>query len=242
MSELSKAIVLLSGGLDSTTVLAIAKERGFQIYALSFDYGQRNRFELERASEIAESYSVTQHQKIRIDLQLFGGSSLTSKEEVERNRSIEDIGRSIPSTYVPARNTLFLSYALAWAEVIEATDIFIGVNAVDSSGYPDCRPEFISAFTSMANLATKLATEESRRICIHTPLQELKKSQIIKKGLSLGVEYDKTNTCYDPNTKGVACGSCDACILRQRAFHELGMLDPLPYVERLREETARDSG
>ncbi len=223
------AVVLLSGGLDSTTVLAIAQDKGFNIHALSFDYGQRNRFELERASAIAEHYKVAQHKTVTIDLRAFGGSSLTSETPVEKNRSMDEIGRGIPATYVPVRNTLFLSYALAWAETLPAYDLFIGVNAVDTSGYPDCRPEFIRAFESLARLATKMGTEENREISVHAPLQELRKADIITRGMSLGVDYAMTNTCYDPDDTGVACGTCDACILRQKGFSEAGYEDPIAY-------------
>lgn len=224
MSISPKAVVLLSGGLDSTTTLAIAKDAGYELHALSFDYGQRNRWEIECASRVAAHYGAAEHRRITIDLRAFGGSSLTSNQEVERNRPLEVIGSNIPSTYVPARNTLFLSYALAFAEVLEANDIFIGVNAVDTSGYPDCRPEFIAAFQKMANLGTKIVG-----LKIHAPLQTLNKASIIRKGLSLGVDYGMTSTCYDPLAEGKPCGSCDACILRRRAFHELGSNDPLQY-------------
>jgi 7-cyano-7-deazaguanine synthase len=227
------AVVLLSGGLDSTTVLAIAREQGFSIRALSFDYGQRNRFELERAGHIAQHFQVAEHKTIKIDLRDFGGSSLTSESPVEKNRGIREIGVGIPSTYVPVRNTLFLSYALAWAETLPAYNIFIGVNAVDTSGYPDCRPEFISAFESLARLATKIGTEGEKEIHIHAPLQEMSKADIVAKGLSLGVDYSMTNTCYDPSEEGIACGVCDACTLRQRGFIEAGSLDPIDYQVRL---------
>lgn len=225
-SEKPRAVVLLSGGLDSTTALAVSLHEGFEPYALSFDYGQRNRYELERAAEIARRASVREHCKLTIDLRVFGGSSLTSAQPVERGRSVEEIGKGIPSTYVPVRNTLFLSYALAWAEVLGAADIFIGVNAIDTSGYPDCRPEFIRAFEQLANLATKMGSE-GRKIRIHTPLQELTKGQIVSLGLKLGVDYGLTNTCYDPLPGGVPCRMCDACILRARGFAEAGVPDPL---------------
>ena len=226
MSE-RPAIVLLSGGLDSTTVLAEALRQGFQVHALSFDYGQRNRYELQRAAAIAEKYGVAAHKKVTIDLRAFGGSSLTSDAPLERGRALAEIGKEIPSTYVPVRNTLFLSYALAWAEVIGATDIFIGVNAIDTSGYPDCRPEFIEAFGRLANLATKMGTEQGRKISIHTPLQKLDKAGIIRLGLELQVDYGMTNTCYDPLDGGKPCGKCDACILRAKGFEEAGVSDPL---------------
>ena len=224
MPSAPKAVVLLSGGLDSTTVLAIATDAGYSVHALSFDYGQRNRWEVNCAKAIAVNYHVAEHRQVTIDLRAFGGSSLTSELAVERNRPIETIGTNIPSTYVPARNTLFLSYALAFVEVIGAKDIFIGVNAVDTSGYPDCRPEFISAFERMASLGTRI-----EGLKIHAPLQELNKAGIISRGLSLGVDYGATSTCYDPLSEGRPCGSCDACILRQRAFVELGSSDPLVY-------------
>lgn len=224
---MDKAVILLSGGLDSTTVLAFALGKGFAAHTMSFDYGQRNRYELERARSIAEHYRVVEHREVRIDLRAFGGSSLTSTIPVERDRPLEEIGKSIPSTYVPVRNTLFLTYALAWAEVLGATDLFIGVNAVDTSGYPDCRPEYIEAFARLANLATKLGTELGRKITIHTPLQALDKAGIIRLGVSLNVDYGMTNTCYDPGANGAPCGTCDACILRAKGFAEAGMTDPL---------------
>ncbi len=223
----------MSGGLDSTTTLAIAKNQGFVLYALSFDYGQKNRFELKRAEEVALRIGVEEHKKLLLDFRPIGGSSLTTALPVERNRPFEEIGRQVPSTYVPARNTLFLSYALAWAEVLEALDIFIGVNAVDTSGYPDCRPEFIASYNTMANLATRLSTELKQEIVIHAPLQNLSKAEIVKLGVSLGVDYRLSNTCYDPLPEGEPCGSCDACILRQKGFYEAGYLDPLPYTNRL---------
>jgi 7-cyano-7-deazaguanine synthase len=232
-----KAIVLLSGGLDSTTTLALAKSEGYEVYAISFDYGQKNRFELERAAVIAELWGVVQHKKVLLDLRVFGGSSLTTSTPIEKNRSFTDIGHGIPNTYVPARNTLFLSYALAWAEVIEAADIFIGVNAIDTSGYPDCRPEFIAAFGELANLATKMGTAGGQRITIHAPLQNLTKAQIINLGAALGVDYSLTNSCYDPLPDAIPCGSCDACMLRQKGFYEAGLVDPLPYQKRLAKES-----
>jgi 7-cyano-7-deazaguanine synthase len=223
-----KAIVLLSGGLDSTTVLAIAKSEGYVPYAMSFNYKQRNQFELESAKRVASDMGVSEHRIVDIDLRVFGGSSLTSDEPVEKNRSFEEIGHGIPATYVPVRNTLFLTYALAWAEILGIADIFIGVNALDSSGYPDCRPEYIDAYEEMANLATKIGTE-GQQITIHTPLINLSKNEIIKKGLSLGVDYSLTNTCYDPNPQGIACGTCDSCLLRKRGFEQLGLVDPVRY-------------
>lgn len=226
------AIVLLSGGLDSTTVLALATNKNFKIYAMSFDYGQKNRFELERSSIIAQEFEVAEHRTVTIDLRAFGGSSLTSEIPVEKNRSLDQIGKGVPLTYVPARNTIFLSYALGWAEVVGANDIFIGVNIMDNSGYPDCRVEFIEAFEKMANLATRSGTEYQQKINIHAPLQFMTKAEIINLGMTLGVDYSLTNSCYDPSPEGVACGGCDACILRKRGFHELGLEDPIPYITR----------
>ena len=222
------AIVLLSGGLDSTTVLAIAKSRGFAVYGLTFRYGQRHEAEIHCARRVAACFGVVQHVIAEIDLRMFGGSALTGEIDVPKNRSADDMKDGIPITYVPARNTIFLSFALAWAEVLDAADIFIGVNAVDYSGYPDCRPEYIDAFRQMANLATR-AGVEGRHINIHTPLIHLTKAQIIKTGLNLGVDYSLTNTCYDPSPKGKACGGCDACLLRLKGFAENGIPDPAPY-------------
>lgn len=218
------AIVLLSGGLDSTTVLAIAKSEGFTPYAMTFRYGQRHQAEIEAATRVAKSAGVAQHIIVDIDLRTFGGSALTSDISVPKDHPQE----GIPITYVPARNTIFLSFALAWAEVLEAGDIFIGVNAVDYSGYPDCRPEYIAAYARMANLATKAAVEGSRKLTIHTPLIDLTKAQIIAKGMSLGVDYSMTTSCYDP-LNGLACGRCDACRLRRRGFEQNGMADPVQY-------------
>ncbi|MDA0692809.1 MAG: 7-cyano-7-deazaguanine synthase QueC [Nitrospinae bacterium] len=223
-----KAIILLSGGLDSATTLAIAKTEGFQPFTLSFDYGQRHRVELDRAKEISERMSALQHRVVNIDLKQFGGSALTDAIEVPKNRDDTEMADGIPVTYVPARNTIFLSYALAYAEVQGAKDIFIGVNAVDYSGYPDCRPEFIEAFEKVANLATK-AGVEGQSLKIHTPLIDLSKAQIIQKGLALGVDYSLTHSCYDPDDKGLACGVCDSCQLRLRGFKEAGVADPVKY-------------
>lgn len=226
----NKAIVLLSGGLDSSTTLAIAKNSDYQeLFALSFNYGQKNYLELQKAKKLAEVYRVAEHKIIELDLRQFAGSSLTSDLEVEKNRAFSEIGSNIPSTYVPARNTLFLSYALAWAEVLKVGHIFIGVNAVDHSGYPDCRPEYIAAFAKLAKLATVIGTADDIDIQIHTPLIELNKAQIIQKGLELDLDYSMTASCYDPLEDGLACGICDSCRLRQKAFKELGMKDPLPY-------------
>lgn len=228
-----RAVVLLSGGLDSTTVLAIAKHGGYRVYALSFDYGQKNRFELERAAAIAGKYAVADHRLITIDLRAFGGSSLTTDEPVARSRSLSEIGRGIPATYVPVRNTLFLTYALAWAEVLPAANIFIGVNALDTSGYPDCRSEYLRAFERLANLGTRYGSQSAAGFTVHAPLQDLTKAQIIKRGTELGVDYSLTNTCYDPLANAVACGLCDACILRQKGFNEAGLVDPIHYAEKI---------
>lgn len=225
MSE-KKAVVLLSGGLDSTTVLAIARDLGFTTYALSFRYGQRHLIELESAKRVAEQLGVNQHLIADIDLRLFGGSALTADIEVPRDRDDSDLSTQIPVTYVPARNTIFLSFALAWAEVLESSDIFIGVNALDYSGYPDCRAEYIEAYEKMANLATKSGVEETTHIRIHTPLIELSKAQIIQRGIELGVDYAITLSCYDPASDGTPCGHCDSCRLRARGFSEAGLDDP----------------
>lgn len=224
-----KAIVLLSGGLDSATTLAIAKDEGFQPLTLSFDYGQRHRIEIDRAREISERLGTMEHRVIAIDLRQFGGSALTDAVDVPANRSDHEMADGIPITYVPARNTIFLSYALAYAEVREAQDIFIGVNAIDYSGYPDCRPEYIAAFEKMANLATKAGVEGKERLKIHTPLIDLTKAQIIQKGLQLGVDFSLTHSCYDPDDQGRACGVCDSCQLRLKGFREAGVDDPVKY-------------
>ncbi len=226
-SERRPAVVLLSGGLDSTTALAIAKSEGFWLHALSFRYGQRHDTEIEAAREIAEAFGAEKHVIAEIDLRLFGGSALTSDAEVPKGRSIENMAEGIPITYVPARNTIFLSFALAWAETLGAQDIFIGVNALDYSGYPDCRPEFIDAYAVMANLATKAGVEGSQRLTIHTPLIKLTKAQIIQRGLELGVDYSMTWSCYDPMPSGEPCGRCDSCLLRLKGFSEIGLEDPL---------------
>ena len=227
MNPKKKAVVLLSGGVDSTTVLAIAYKDGFEAYAMSFRYGQRHEIEIEKAREIAARMGVQKHIVIEIDLRAFGGSALTSDLEVPKDRPVAEMSHGIPITYVPARNTIFLSYALAWAEVLGASDIFIGVNALDYSGYPDCRPEYIEAFERMANLATKASVEGSHHLRIHTPLIRLTKAEIIKTGLDLGVDYALTSSCYDPGPNGEPCGRCDSCILRNKGFAELGKADPL---------------
>jgi 7-cyano-7-deazaguanine synthase len=224
------AVVLLSGGLDSTTVLAIAQSEGFAVHALSFSYGQRHSSELAAAAEIAKRADVARHVVADIDLRTFGGSALTSDIEVPKDRPVDDDSDEIPVTYVPARNTVFLSFALAFAEVSGADDIFIGVNALDYSGYPDCRPEYIAAYEQMANLATKRGVE-GHRLHIHTPLIDLTKAQIIERGLALGVDYALTRSCYDPSPAGEACGSCDSCQLRLRGFAANGLSDPAPYAE-----------
>ena len=223
------AVVLLSGGLDSTTVLAIAKDAGYRPHALTFDYGQRHEAELACAKQIAADFNVAEHVIARIDLRVFGGSALTGEMDVPKDRDDEEMAAGIPVTYVPARNTIFLSFALAWAEVLPASDIFIGVNAIDYSGYPDCRPEYIAAYEQMANLATRAGVEKQQRVKIHTPLIQMRKSDIIKRGVALGVDYAKTNTCYDPLADGAACGACDACRLRLRGFAEAGLRDPARY-------------
>ncbi len=219
------AVVLLSGGVDSTTTLAIAVNEGFEAYALSFRYGQRHVVELEAAAQSAARLGVKKHVVANIDLREFGGSALTADIDVPKGRSADDISTGIPVTYVPARNTIFLSFALAWAEVLAAFDIFIGVNALDYSGYPDCRPEYIEAFERMANLATKAGVEGRQQLRIHTPLVELTKGQIIRWGAELGVDYALTVSCYDPSPSGEACGTCDSCQLRRKGFQEAGMSD-----------------
>jgi 7-cyano-7-deazaguanine synthase len=221
------AVVLLSGGLDSATVLAMAQADGFRVHAISFNYGQRHNFELERARELAASAGVESHSVVDIDLAQFGGSALTDQIDVPKHESAEDIGDAIPVTYVPARNTVFLSLALALAETRGANDIFIGVNALDYSGYPDCRPEYIAAFSAMANLATKAGVEQGgTAVRIHTPLIDLTKAEIIKRGLALGVDYSKTISCYDPSPEGKPCEHCDACLLRIRGFEQNELRDP----------------
>jgi len=229
MQAKRKAIVLLSGGMDSATTLAIAKHEGYEVYALTFRYGQRHEAEIEAARRVAGHFDVAQHVIVEIDLRVFGGSALTSDIAVPKGRPLEKMQRDIPVTYVPARNTIFLAFALAWAEVLDASDIFIGVNALDYSGYPDCRPEFIEAFQGMANLATKAAVQCGRQVTIHTPLIRLTKGRIIQRGLQLGVDYGLTSTCYDPSPQGEACGQCDACRLRLKGFAEAGLTDPIRY-------------
>ncbi|MCG3146073.1 MAG: 7-cyano-7-deazaguanine synthase [Gammaproteobacteria bacterium] len=227
--ETRKAVVLLSGGLDSATALAIARSEDYEIFALTFRYGQRHEVEIEAARRITSFFKVTQHVIAQIDLRAFGGSALTSDIAVPKGRTPDTMAQGIPITYVPARNTIFLSFALAWAEVLESNDIFIGVNAVDYSGYPDCRPEYIEAFMRMANLATKAGVEGRQQLKIHTPLISLTKAEIIRRGLYLGVDYSLTSTCYDPSPAGLACGCCDACTLRLKGFAENGLNDPVGY-------------
>ncbi|MBE0574668.1 MAG: 7-cyano-7-deazaguanine synthase QueC [Desulfuromonadales bacterium] len=226
---IKKAVVLYSGGLDSTTCMAIARADGFEVYAMSFAYGQRHSVELDKARKYAQKIGAASHQVMQIDLRQFGGSALTADLAVPKDQSSKD---DIPITYVPARNTIFLSFALGWAEVLGAFDIYIGVNALDYSGYPDCRPEFISAFENMANLATKAGVEGDHPYTIHTPLIQLSKAEIILTGLDLGVDYSLTHSCYDPTPDGISCGRCDSCRLRLKGFREAGVVDPIDYVVR----------
>src|SRR5438094_6048849 len=225
------AVVLLSGGIDSTTTLAIALAEGYEAYALSFNYGQRHQIETDAARCVAKPLGAKEHRIAKIDLRIFGGSALTDNVDVPKKRSETEIAHGIPVTYVPARNTIFLAYALAWAEVIPANDIFLGVNAMDYSGYPDCRPEFIEAFENVANLGTK-AGVEGRRFQIHTPLIKFSKAEIIRKALELGVDLSLTHSCYDPTPAGLACGECDSCLLRLKGFREAGLKDPVRYVKK----------
>jgi 7-cyano-7-deazaguanine synthase len=234
-----RAVILLSGGLDSATTLAIAKAQGFAPYALSFRYGQRHRSELEAAVRVATALGVVEHQFLDVDLGRFGGSALTADIAVPKGRGPTTMAAGIPVTYVPARNTLFLSFALAWAEVLASSDLFIGVNALDYSGYPDCRPEYIAAYERMAALATKAGVEGRQRLRIHAPLIHLTKAEIIAKGLALGVDYGLTSSCYDPGADGRPCGGCDACLLRAKGFAEVGIEDPL--LVRLRADTPPSS-
>jgi len=227
----NKAVVLLSGGLDSATTLAIAKNQGFEVYALSFDYGQRQRVELKKAKEIAKKLAVADHQIMTIDLRQFGGSALTDYIDVPMNRDEEEMSKEIPITYVPARNTIFLAFCLAYAEVKTAQNIFLGVNAIDYSGYPDCRPEFIAAFETLANLATKVGVEKKEKLKIHTPLIQLTKAEIILKGVKLGLDYSLTHSCYNPKENSSSCGSCDSCQLRLKGFKEAGLKDPIEYTK-----------
>jgi len=228
---MKRAVVLLSGGIDSTTTLAIAIAEGYEVHALSFDYGQRHQIEVEAARRVADSLGAKDHRVAKIDLRIFGGSALTDDIDVPKHRSGTEIAHGIPITYVPARNTIFLAYALAWAEVIAASDIFLGVNAIDYSGYPDCRPEFIKAFETLANLGTK-AGVEGRRFQIHTPLIKFSKAEIIRKAVELRVDFSLTHSCYDPTPEGFACGECDSCLLRLKGFREAGIKDPIPYARK----------
>ena len=233
MNHERKAVILLSGGLDSTTALAMAKAQGYALYAMSFRYGQRHAVELTKAEQAAAAMKVEQHHIVDIDLRAIGGSALTADIEVPKTTGVEAVPAApaavIPVTYVPARNTIFLSFALAWAETLAASDIFIGVNALDYSGYPDCRPEYIEAFERLANLATKAGVEGTMKVKIHTPLIAMTKAEIIRTGLRLGVDYRLTHSCYDPAPDGLACRRCDSCVLRLKGFAEAGATDPLPY-------------
>lgn len=231
-SDKRRAVVLLSGGLDSATSLAIARDEGFEPFAITFRYGQRHGAEVEAARRVATYQDVTKHVIVDIDLRQFGGSALTDDLAVPTDRTVDAMAACIPVTYVPARNTIFLSYAMAWAEVLGAFDIFVGVNALDYGGYPDCRPEYVKAFENMANLATKASVEGRGRVKIHTPLIALSKAEIIERGLSLGVDYGLTSSCYQPTGDGVACGHCDACVLRLQGFAENGINDPVKYRDR----------
>jgi 7-cyano-7-deazaguanine synthase len=227
---MKRAVVLLSGGIDSTTTLAIAIAEGYVVYALSFNYGQRHDIETKAARRVAESLGAKEHRTAKIDLRVFGGSALTDEIAVPKQRSETEIAHGIPVTYVPARNTIFLAYALAWAEVTPASNIFLGVNAIDYSGYPDCRPEFIEAFANLANLGTK-AGAEGRHFQIHTPLIKFSKAEIIRKAVELGVDLSLTHSCYDPTSEGLACGECDSCLLRLNGFREAGITDPIRYAK-----------
>jgi 7-cyano-7-deazaguanine synthase len=228
-SKGGRAVVLLSGGLDSATTAAIARQQGFELYALSIDYGQRHRFELTAASRVAKSLGAAKHVTAKVTLDQFGGSALTAAIDVPQDRSDDEMSSGIPITYVPARNTVFLSLALGYAEVVGAADLFIGVNAVDYSGYPDCRPEFIAAFERLANLATKAGVEHTMAFRVHTPLVNWSKAEIIRRGVELGVDFGLTHTCYAPSDAGIACGRCDACGLRLKGFAAAGLTDPVAY-------------
>src|SRR5437773_1115444 len=231
MNEQRHAVILLSGGIDSTATLAIAIAEGYEVYALSFDYGQRHQIETETARRVADSLGAKEHRVAKIDLRVFGGSALTDDVDVPKQRPESEIAHGIPITYVPARNTIFLAYALAWAEVIPANDIFLGVNAIDYSGYPDCRPEFIEGFENLASIGTK-AGVEGRRFQIHTPLIKFSKADIIRKAVELGVDLSLTHSCYDPTSEGLACGGCDSCLLRLKGFSNAGIKDPIRYAKK----------
>lgn len=226
---MKKAVVLLSGGLDSTTTMAIARERGFAVYALSVDYGQRHRVELDRADQVAKALGAVEHRTVKLDLRAIGGSALTDAIDVPKGRSAEDMGHGIPVTYVPARNTILLGLALGYAEAVGAFDLFIGANVLDYSGYPDCRPEFLESFERLATLATKAGVEGTGRFRVHAPLLKMTKAEIIREGARLGVDYSQTLSCYDPDPAGRACGSCDSCLLRKKGFEEAGVPDPTAY-------------
>src|SRR6266581_3661410 len=228
---MKRAVVLLSGGIDSTTTLAIAMAEGHEAFALSFDYGQRHQIETQAARRVADSLGAKEHRIAKIDLRILGASALTDNVDVPKKRSQTEIAHGIPITYVPARNTIFLAYALAWAEVIQGCDIFLGVNAIDYSGYPDCRPEFIAAFETLANIGTKSGVE-GRRFQIHTPLIKFSKAEIIRKAVERGVDLSLTHSCYDPTPEGLACGECDSCVLRLKGFREAGIKDPVRYVKK----------
>jgi 7-cyano-7-deazaguanine synthase len=228
-SEKRRAVVLLSGGLDSATTAAIARAEGFVLFTLSIDYGQRHRFELESASRVAESLGAAEHQVVAIDLRAFGGSALTADIDVPQDRSGDEMSYGIPITYVPARNTIMLSLALGYAETLGAADLFVGVNAVDYSGYPDCRPEFVGAFERLANLATKAGVEGTSRFRVHAPLIELTKAEIIRRGVELGVDYGLTHSCYNPDASGASCGRCDSCLIRLKGFADAGLVDAARY-------------
>ena len=232
MKQAPRAVVLLSGGLDSTTTLAIARSEGFEVRGITFRYGQRHAREVEAARRVAERYALAEQVVVDFDLRAFGGSALTGDLSVPKGRGLDEMGHGVPVTYVPARNTIFLSFALAYAESQSADDIYLGVNALDYSGYPDCRPEYVAAFERMANLATSAATEHGRRMTIHAPLIHLTKGEIIRRGLELGVDYSLTTSCYDPTATGAACGQCDACLLRLKGFAENALRDPIEYVTR----------
>ncbi len=229
---MTNAVILISGGLDSATTVAIAKSEGFVLHAISFRYGQRHAVELEAARRVARAFEVAEHAIVDIDLRMFGKSALTDDIAVPKDRTVDDMNAGIPVTYVPARNTVFLAFALAWAETLDAFDIFTGVNALDYAGYPDCRPEYIAAFENMSNLATRATVEGQGRVKIHTPLIHATKAEIIRRGLSLGVDYSLTTSCYDPADDGAGCGRCDACILRLQGFAENGIDDPAKYRDR----------
>lgn len=224
-----KAVVLSSGGIDSTTALAMTQKEGYGIYSLSFDYGQRHKHELKAAERVAAFFNVEKHLVVSLDMTAIGGSALTSDLQVPKGRDAGDMDADIPVTYVPARNTIFLAYAMAWAEVMSASRIVIGVNAVDYSGYPDCRPEYIQAFQTMANLATRSSVRDGFKITIHTPLIDMSKAEIIRSGTAIGIDYGLTHSCYDPSPEGLACGRCDSCILRRKGFQEAGVDDPTRY-------------